>query len=687
AEVPESKKDGKIARHLDRDDMVGNTIGTFNSLTVQCAQCHNHKFDPIPQQDYYNLQAVFAAVDRADKPYFDDPVLTGQYLELTATQRRLVQRKAALDAEINQLAGQELAQLDQRLQELNRPTAALPAEYGFHSGLSPAQDTIKWVQVDLGQRRQIRRVTLSGCHDDFNNIGAGFGFPVRFAVEAADDEGFTQNVQTLADRTADDFANPGTAPQSFDVENVAGRYVRVTASKLAPRQNDYILALAELEVFDDEGTNQARGQQVTSLDSIEAAPRWRRTNLTDGLYPPRGDENRTEQIALLQAKRAALLEEKVPPEKRDEAAQTARQLAETAAALAKLPPPKMVYAGTIHNGSGAFSGTGAQGGKPRTIHLLRRGEVDRPADEECTPGALSAIAELPSAFELSAGQTEGDRRAALARWVSDERNPLTWRSIVNRVWQYHFGRGLVDTPNDFGRMGERPSHPELLEWLAVDFRDGGRSLKQLHRLLVTSSVYRQSAVGLAEAEELDSGNVLLSHFHRRRLEAEAVRDAVLAVAGKLDRRMGGPSFRDFVVEHPEHSPHYEYGLHDPNDPATWRRSVYRFLVRSQPQPFMTALDCADPSMRVDKRNESLSALQALAMLNEGFMVAMSQHFAAKLAAEGGALPDQADRAFRDALARPPTPEERAQLVAFTQQHGLENLCRLIFNLNEFAFVD
>jgi hypothetical protein len=151
--------------------------------------------------------------------------------------------------------------------------------------------------------------------------------------------------------------------------------------------------------------------------------------------------------------------------------------------------------------------------------------------------------------------------------------------------------------------------------------------------------------------------------------------------------MYGPSFQDFVIDKPEHSPHYEYHLHDPEDPKSHRRSIYRFLVRSQPQPLMAALDCADPSIQVDKRNESQSALQALALLNNGFMVAMSKHFATRIEATPGELSEKAERAYYEALGRRPSASDRASLVDYAQQHGLANLCRVLVNLNEFVFVD
>ena len=168
------------------------------------------------------------------------------------------------------------------------------------------------------------------------------------------------------------------------------------------------------------------------------------------------------------------------------------------------------------------------------------------------------------------------------------------------------------------------------------------------------------------------------------MEAEAIRDSILLAAGKLDLRMGGPSFQDFVIEKPEHSPHYQYHLADPDNPALHRRSIYRFLVRSQQQPWMSSLDCADPSVLVDRRNQTITPLQALAQLNNPLCLAMAEHFSQR-------LPQAADAALREAfhlaLQRDPRADERASLLPYLQQHGAANTCRLLLNLNEFVFVD
>ncbi len=694
AEVPETKIDGQIARHLDRDDMVQNTTVTFLSLTVGCAQCHDHKFDPIMQEDYYSLQAVFAALDRADREYYDDPDLTHMHDELAKRQRSLKERQEEIAAKIKQLGGDELAEIERTI-ETSRKAGSRPPQYGYHSSIETEQDLVKWVQVDLGAVVAIERMEIFPCHDDFNGIGAGFGFPLRYKIEVAADAEFSQDVNAVMDYTADDVENPGITPIRIDVPGQTGRFVRVTATKLATRQDDYIFALAELKVFDAANNNLAAGQPVYSLDSIEAPVRWAKQNLVDELHPSSSAD--PAKLAEMVARRDALLEERVDRETLQARADITAELAETRNALKELPAAKQVYAGTIHYGSGAFRGTGPDGGRPRTIHVLARGDVKSPGDE-VMPGALSGIDALPSRFESTQDAAEGARRAALARWISAKENPLTWRSIVNRVWQYHFGRGLVGTAGDFGRMGETPTHPELLDWMAAQFRDEGGSLKDLHRLIVNSATYRQAS-NLAECPQctdvateddprtIDSGNRYLWRMNRRQLEAEAVRDAMLMVSGKLNLEAGGPSFQDFVIEKPEHSPHYQYHLHDPEDPACHRRSVYRFIVRSQTQPFMTVMDCADPSMMVNKRNQTITPLQALSMLNNKLSLVLAKHFAQRVREAESEVDDQVTAAYRLALAREPGAEELAAMSQYSTAYGLENTCRVILNLNEFVFVD
>ncbi len=666
-EVAEEKIDGKVARNLDRDDMVANALNTFASLTVQCARCHNHKFDPVSIEEYYGLQAVFAALDRSEARFDPDPEIRRARSRLEGRIGALEGIRDEIEAEIVGKGGEEYRKAREALHQSGQGMGLHPA-FGYHSGIEAVRNAEKWVEIDLGRPVALDRVEIYPAHDDYNGIGAGFGFPVRYRLEAG--EGGKR--RTVLDASGADQPNPGVEPVVVPMEGRQVRILRLTATSLALRSGDYILALAEIKAWSLQGKNEAREAEVRALDSIESGVRWSRNNLVDGIHPgsqPSGDIRRRFE---------AIRNERIPPELIAREDETERALSAAHKELASLPPPMRIYAGRVHTGSGNFRGTGAGGGSPREIRVLERGDVTRPG-ALAVPGALDLYEGAMEHFELPEGHPESLRRIALADWLADPRNPLTWRSLANRVWQHHFGTGLVATPNDFGRMGERPSHPQLLDWLACEFRDSGQSIKRLHRLILCSATYRQSSMERKRPAEVDSGNRLLWRMNRRRLDAESVRDTVLLLAGRLDTRMHGPSYRDFVLEKPEHSPHYRYDLHDPMDPLSHRRSVYRFLVRSQRQPFMSALDCADPSMQVARRDETLTPLQALAMLNNPFMVAMAGEMAASGSSEG--------ELFLQALGRPWEEEEQEWLGAYARDHGRAAMCRLLLNLNEFLYLD
>ena len=466
-DIREDALDREVGRYLDRDDVVTTVMSTFASTTVHCARCHDHKFDPISQEDYYALQAVFAGVDKADRSYEDRD---------TAARRKAVERERA----------------------------ALMALRGTVAPTRPAAAVV---------------------------VG----------------------------------------------------------------------------------------------------------------------------LAAWQAERAAAL-----------------------------PPERLVYAAASDfRPDGSFR----PAGKPRAVRVLKRGDITKPG-AEAAPGALSGVAALSARFALKSPADEGARRAALARWVTDPQNPLTWRSAVNRVWHYHFGRGLADTPNDLGRMGARPTHPELLDRLAADFRDGPRSLKALHRLIVTSAAYRQASRHDARAAAVDADNKYLWRMNRTRLDAEQLRDAVLLAAGRLDRTMGGPSVKQFHMSPGIHvTPNVDYLTFDVDRPENRRRGVYRFVFRTLPDPFLGALDCPDGAQLAPSRTTSVTALQALALWNNKFMVRMSEHLAARAAKEAPDLAGQVRAAYRFTLGRPLGEKELRAVADYADKHGLANACRVLLNSNEFVFVD
>ena len=520
AELREGTTDKNITRLLDRDDMVMTTMSAFVSMTAHCARCHNHKFDPIPQEDYYRLQAVFAGVDRADRPYDTDP-------KVYAARRPLLERRRAVVVKL-------------------RPLQAIAANVS-----SP-----------------------------------------------------------------------------------------------------------ELKTLDE---------TVTAL----------KAEFADSKKPEL--QARMTQMA---ADRKAMVQSLLTAEMRDETQRLTAELQDIDRDLAKLGKPQLVYAASnFFDPQGTFSFTA----EPRPITVLQRGSVESPG-EPVGPGALSCVPSLASKFDLPAGEPEGARRAALAHWITANENMLTWRSIVNRVWQYHFGAGIVDSANDFGHMGSTPTHPELLDWLAVTFRDQGGHMKALHKMILMSATYRQQSADNPANARIDSENRYLWRANRQRLDAESVRDAVLTAAGKLDLTMGGPSAEQFWFKD-DHSPVYDYSRFDIDSPTSYRRSVYRFLVRSVPDPFMDRLDCPDASQITAKRNTTITAIQALALLNNPFMVRQAEHLAARVKSATAQPDQQIVWLYRLTLGRDPEPAEARRLAQFAAQHGMENAARAILNSNEFLFVD
>jgi hypothetical protein len=325
-------------------------------------------------------------------------------------------------------------------------------------------------------------------------------------------------------------------------------------------------------------------------------------------------------------------------------------------------------------------------------HILLRGKAARPGPQ-VEPGVPAVLAAAQPAFPPPS-KTTSLRRLTLARWIADRDNPLTARVIVNRVWQFHFGEGLVRTPSDFGVMGQPPTHPALLDWLADRFVDDGWSLKKLHRLIMSSSTYRMSKRWDKAAAAKDPDNRLLWRFPYRRLEAEAIRDSMLAVSGKLNPKMYGPSMYPFVPKEAL------AGSSDPNqiwkpfvEAEASRRTVYAFLKRSLAVPLLEVLDVPESSRSCDQRLVTTVAPQALSLFNGEFVNRQSNHFAARLSVEVGAdAGKQVERAYLLALCRQPTPRELALMGEFLRNEGgdrraLEQMCRVIFNLNEFAYAD
>lgn len=344
---------------------------------------------------------------------------------------------------------------------------------------------------------------------------------------------------------------------------------------------------------------------------------------------------------------------------------------------------------------------------PPPTKLLKRGNWRNPG-EELEPGFIATIDNRDATTKPTNMGTPG-RRAALAEWIASKDNPLTARVIVNRLWQHHFGKGLVASSSDFGITGERPTHPELLDWLAAELkesspslsrgeresRDEGRnwSLKHIHRLIVTSAAYRQSAKGDPTGSKTDPENTLLWQYPRRRLEGEALRDAMLAVSGRLNLKAGGPSVFPEIPPELLKSAGAQWKV--TTDPAERdRRSVYVFVKRNLRYPLFSLFDAPDRNETCSRRFATTTAPQALTLLNDGIVLGFAKDFAARVTKESGNDPEKVvDRAFVVAFGHVPTSEERQAMIDFMKNHkgtfaeAATDLCHVLLNLNEFLYVD
>lgn len=339
-------------------------------------------------------------------------------------------------------------------------------------------------------------------------------------------------------------------------------------------------------------------------------------------------------------------------------------------------------------------------------HVFQRGDPRQPLDE-VGPGVPAILVDAPLPPPTPAADSSG-RRRQLAEWLTRPDNPLTARVMVNRIWQHHFSDGLVGSENDFGIMGQPPTHPELLDWLAAEFVERGWSIKQMHRLMLLSNTYRQSWTPNDAAQKRDPENDLLWRWSPRRGEAEVLRDSILATSGRLNRQAGGPSIYPEISEAvmaSQSRPGNGWSKSEPDQAA--RRSIYVFVKRTLLLPEFEVLDFPDTNGTCEQRQVSTVAPQALTFLNGQFMYEQARHFAGRLEQEAADDAARVERAFLLALSRPPTESERASVLEFLAQQqqqiqsdaqtagqtadgarrqALEAFCLVLFNTNEFAYM-
>ncbi len=799
----------RAARQDALDEIIVGTTSSILGITLGCARCHDHKFDPLTQRDYYAMQGFFAGVEYGDRPIKD-----ANFAARQTQARALTPRIEALQQQLRQnepvvWTGRTVLidELDSDrvtiLKKTNGPgsnpegkqrgyrddvgdanhianlsggqyhwwnNSAGEDVLTYHPGVTGKyQLWISWgahgsgvhtrdarylidTDGDLATRddqRELARIDqyyLAGVTtgeteqkplwSGLHSLGVIEWTPTTKLVLRGGDtgSGITADVIVLQETIGDvptplprlrSPVNPKENVERF--VPVRAKFVRFITLETID-QNRHEPCLDELEVFGPESPQQnlalaAQGTVPTSsgnygsgesgphqlrhindgeygngkswisnqhgggwvqleLPKVEIVDRivWGRDRLekfkdrlpvryeitvsTDGVKWQRvaGHDDRV-PLKTPSDPIQTLLRNQPPWTSTDIGAMIA-ELDRLQREKTKLETPQMAYAGTFK--------------QPDTTYVLRRGDAEQ-RDGEIGP-AIPAIFHGANDLQKLSDQ---ERRLELGKWLTSPQNPLTARVMVNRLWQGHFGRGLVETPNDFGVNGVKPTHPELLDWLACEFMDHGWSIKHMHRLILSSQTYQQAAAWNTAAAEVDRDNRLLWRFPSRRLEGEALRDSVLAISGELNLTMGGPGFNFFQTRG---------GLngYPPVEKFTsneMRRMTYQHKVRMESVPVFGAFDCPDAGQSMPKRSRSTTAIQALNLFNSPFLLERAEKFAERVKGERPASTnEQVRRAFTLVLGRGPTKTEQTAAMQTVEAHGLATLCRVLFNSNEFLFL-
>ncbi len=763
----------RLARQDSIDEIVNNIGQTFLGLSIGCARCHDHKFDPITAKDYYAMQAFVAGVE-----YEDRLIHSADTDQRESEIAALREQTATIDGQLAQFVPIAKPNSQRRVTDAGRNVesfAAVEAKFvrftihdaNLHPSLGLIEPCIDEFEIftDESQLRNLAlathgtKVTASGSNQSpshqLEHINDGLYGNSRSWMSSEAGRGWVlfelpevtritnivwsrDRERIFNDRLATAFTlEAGLTEKSLNtlatVEPLRPTINwKLTVDRFAPVKTNKvrftILAtnslepcIDEFEIIDTSGQNVARQASVKTSSSMVVPGRHDPSFINDGQYGKErswlGNDVGKGWVELefpiemeitrvdWSRDRTGKFEDRMTTEYRIEVSRgdewqiiadsTDRRPFIAGAAidpifiLSGLPTDDAKSAGDLlgqkqqleaqikmkEQGQLAFAGKFRT---PDEIRLLNRGDPEQPT-EEVVPAVLSAFAGL----SLPRGTPEQERRKALADWIASPQNPLTARVMVNRIWQGHFGSGLVQTPSDFGRSGMKPTHPELLDWLAAEFIRSGWSMKHMHRLIVLSKTYRQSSALQSGPNEKDAEVRLLWRYPSRRLEGEAIRDAMLAVSGRLNLQMGGAGYNLFEQRG---------GLSGfkPIEQLTsenQRRMIYSHKVRRETEAVFGAFDCPDAGQSTALRRASMTPIQALNLFNSSFTLQLSDAFAERVRTESSnEITQWVEATYQLALNRSPTPDESRDVEPVVRQHGLAVLCRAIFNSNEFVFL-
>ena len=672
------------------EDLVGAVGQSFFGLTVNCGRCHDHKFDPISQKDYYRIAAALSGVRHGEKAIPAAKTVA----ELAEVRKRIDEATAQL-RDIEDPVRRALAV--EGKDKANAVTVSAPfAAWDFREGL---KDRVGGLEVQLigGAKATAEGLVLDG------KSGFAKSTPLPKELTAKTLEVWLR----LA--TLDQAGGGAMTVQTSD----GAIFDAIVFGEREPRRwmagSDFFHRTREFK-----GTaEQSAANEIVHV-AIAYGPDGTITAYRDG--KPYGEPYKSDGPVRMEAGKAIvafgirhepaggnrMLAGTIVQARLYDRALAADEVAASAAGrtfvteaelTAKLPPEarekRAVMLKTLHSlrarqgeleslkAAKAYANVPQQ---PTPTRLLNRGQAAEPR-ELVSAGGLPMVA-TGSDFGITPDAPEGERRKKLAEWITRSDNPLFARVLVNRLWHHHFGIGIVETPNDFGFNGGRPSHPELLDHLAFEFVKSGYRLKSMHRMIVCSSTYRQASLPRQAGLEKDADNRLLWRFSPRRLDGESLRDTMLTVAGLLNREVGGKGFSDYKQRGGAGTDYYD--PIDPVGPEFHRRSIYRFLPRSGNQGLLDVFDCPDPASAAPRRNVTTTPLQALALWNGQFSLRMAEVTHARVEREvKRSTAEQIRLAYGLMYQREPLPAEMQAARQLVDHHGLTSLCRALFNSNEF----
>lgn len=644
-------------RQNELEEIVSTVGQAFLGMTIHCARCHDHKFDPISTREYYQFIAALDGVHHGERQIqINHPAVSSidnDLKQLIQLHKQLtdsvVSRKGILSNTANVVTTKQAFAANENNQPYSLSFKLAPTVWA-----GPSQATTQ------GDGIIVRIIQ----HD--NQVLTSRHFENTAWDQAQHANTYRQMVLS--------YTGNGSGPIKIQIQPYPLHVERFGGAidDLELKHQDKIIFKDNFDDFNhtQPPSNQAHTQRKVYHSS--QSKRWDHFGINTMHLVEHADNNYALQLFGGSSQDATILADT------GDEPQLKQRIAAINQKINKAREAANVKIYTVVSK------------QPPIMRVHHRGSVETLGDE-VSPGGLIAVQSLSPSFNIAKTASDAERRLRLAQWVTAEGNSLFGRVGVNRIWHYHFGAGLVQSPNDFGFNGGQPSHPELLDWLTTWFKDNGYSMKKLHRLIVTSATYQQSSKAQAnatyqQANDTDKSNRLLWRQNPRRVEGEVLRDSVLAIAGELNTRMYGPGFKDVQIN--QNPPTYYYRAIDPIGPEFNRRTIYRWQPRGQRNSLLDTFDCPDPSVITPRRYVTTTPTQALSQWNHPFMLRMADIIAERVKQKSQTKVDeQIKQMWIMVLRRSPGNDEIIESRTVVNEQGLATLARVLLNSNELIWIE